>query len=515
MKKKWCIGGCLFLLSLGVWAQEDPVLMRVNGLAVRRSVFEQAYHRHLQEAKEPLSKESYAQLFAERQLALQLAKSDRLDTLISFRSRLAAYRNALLRSYLTDAEAAEQQIGRLYRQLKENRHKGMVQVVELFKSLPQNATPARIETERARMDSLSLVLGEHLESGFSSVLSRFSDRQDTLWLCELEMTAELAEVAYALPVGGVSRPFFTPEGIHLVRVLAREELPDYETFRNRLGERRIPHSVWNKATEKYVDRLKRERNWQPNPKAMHDLLSEGTTDDVLFSIDGQTYTGAQFRRFASSFPTAVQRQLDAFVTKSLLDAEYRRIEDKHPEWKHRLQSYADSCLIAEAQRTEAQLRPPTSQELSEYFRRHADAYRWELPRYRGAVLHCVDKKTAKRVKKLLKKTPEQQWAALVEQHFTSPNGEKKVRMEQGLFAIGMNPYVDKKVFKQGSYVPVPSHPFLVVWGEKQKGPKDYREAGEQVLKDYLDWQNRQWMQSLRARGEVEIDQEVLKTVKNK
>ncbi len=148
-----------------------------------------------------------------------------------------------------------------------------------------------------------------------------------------------------------------------------------------------------------------------------------------------------------------------------------------------------------------------------YFKFHTSDYRWESPRYRGVMLHCVDKKTAKQAKKMLKKVPEKEWADKLRQTFNT-SGEEKIQVEQGTFADGDNKYVNKLVFKKGDFDPLMSYPFTIVVGEKQKGPDDYREVIDRVRKDYRSYLNAFWMRELSESGKVEINQEVLKTVNN-
>ena len=120
---------------------------------------------------------------------------------------------------------------------------------------------------------------------------------------------------------------------------------------------------------------------------------------------------------------------------------------------------------------------------------------------------------SKQAKKLLKKTPEKEWAEVLRQTFNT-SGEEKIKVEQGIFADGDNKYIDKLVFKKGDFEPLMSYPFTVVVGKKQKGPDDYREVIEQVRKDYRSYLNAFWMRELQDFGKVEINQEVLKTVNN-
>ena len=197
-----------------------------------------------------------------------------------------------------------------------------------------------------------------------------------------------------------------------------------------------------------------------------------------------------------------------------MDYEGKNIERKHPEVRYALQKVTDKYLIAEVTRQKVDLPAINDRAgLATYFKFHTSDYRWDSPRYKGAILHCVDKKTSKQAKKLLKKTPEKEWAEVLRQTFNT-SGEEKIKVEQGIFVDGDNKYIDKLVFKKGDFEPLMSYPFTVVVGKKQKGPDDYREVIEQVRKDYRSYLNAFWMRELQDFGKVEINQEVLKTVNN-
>ena len=311
-----------------------------------------------------------------------------------------------------------------------------------------------------------------------------------------------------------SQPFFTPEGIHILKVMDREETAAYENVSARLMERLRRKEILDKGTGAVLERLKKAWQYAPNQAAMEELLAKGRTEQTLFTIDGQAYTGTMFTHFASSHPQAVKRQLEGFIAKSLLDYESRNIDKKHPEILYALRESDENYLVEEITRQKIDLPAANDRAgLATYFKFHSSDYRWESPRYRGVVLHCVDKKTAKQAKKMLKKVPEKEWADKLRQTFNT-SGEEKIQVEQGIFANGDNKYIDKLVFKKGYFDPLMSYPFTIVVGEKMKGPDDYREVIDRVRKDYRSYLDTCWMRELSESGKVEINQEVLKTVNN-
>ena len=314
--------------------------------------------------------------------------------------------------------------------------------------------------------------------------------------------------------GEISPPFFTPAGIHILKVTDRKEMPAYEEVSDKLLERAQRREMQDNLTGKVVERLKRDWQYIPNQAGIDELLEKGETKQSLFTIDGQAYTGAMFKRFAVSHPQAVKRQFNDFATKSLLDYESLHIDKKHPEIRYALQQSDEDYLVKEVTRRKVDL-PATNDRagLATYFKFHSSDYHWDTPRYKGVVLHCADKKTAKQAKKMLKKLPEEEWVDKLRQAFNT-SGKEKIQIEQGIFADGDNKYIDKIVFKKGGFEPDMSYPFTITVGKKQKGPDDYREVIEQVRKDYRTYLDTYWTRELETSGKVEINQEVLKTVNN-
>ena len=153
----------------------------------------------------------------------------------------------------------------------------------------------------------------------------------------------------------------------------------------------------------------------------------------------------------------------------------------------------------------------TESELEDYFKKNREQYGWGIPHYRGAVIHCQDKKEAKKIKKYLSKYPIALWKNAWER--MPKEISEKCLMEVGMFSIGKNPYVDKLAFKCGEYQPLEDYPYTWVLGQKlKKGPTDYRDVYEDLKGDCLNAKKEAEIEAFMRKNKVEIDEEVLKTV---
>ena len=501
----------LFLLSgCLLQAGQDPVLMRINGKEVLRSEFEYSYHRNKALSETP---DSYARRFADAKLKIAAAEATGLDTVSVFRQQTEENRRRLMKSYLTDEAVTEQAARQIYEQRKSRSRTGQVRVSHIFKYLPQTISAHALREVEAQMDSIYGVLKQNPgDEVFDTFVRNFSDDKEPFWVEWLHMPVEFEQVVFQLPIGEVSQPFYTPQGIHIVKVLERKELPPFEEIKEDIIRSHTRHHRMDRGTEAKVEQLKQEYHYTPDKAGVDELLSRGHTGRTLFTLDGKAYTGKDFERFASAHPAGTRRQLDAFIVKSVLDYENNRLEQKYPDLRQEMQACRDSLLLKLI--TEREIGYPLSADTSgmkPYFDKHRSDYEWEQPRYKGIVVHGVTKRAVKRARKFLKSLPEGEWEDAIRLTFNAGN-QQQIQYELGVFAPGDNAFVDDLVFRKADAEPLVSFPFTAVLGEKMKGPEDYREVGKKLADDYRNHLEKQWIARLRASGKVEINQEVLKTV---
>ncbi|WP_455584765.1 peptidylprolyl isomerase [Bacteroides sp.] len=503
------------LLGLSAFAQEDPVLMRINGKDITRSEFEYIYNKNnsLNEL-EAKTLDEYVDLFVNFKLKVAAAEAAGIDTTRAFRDELAGYRRQLAKSYLTDEEAEEAYAHQFYDKMKAESRAGHVQVMHIFKYLPQNVSKTHLNETEARMDSIYRVLSANPDADFATYVEKFSDDKNPFWVGFLQTPEEFEDVVFSMKSGEISKPFFSPQGMHIVKVLDRKELAPFAEVKDEISRRLTRKFGVDKGTEALVEKLKKEYDYQPNDEAVKELQAKGETDKDIFTLAGNAYTGADFKRFAASYPRSLKMQMDAFVIKSVLDYENGRLEEKYPAFRLLMQEYKEGMLLFEISNREVWERAVADEAgQTAYFDSHKSDYNYKEPRYKGIVVHCADKKMAKQIKKLIKKLPEKVWADTIAKTFND-SVEVVVKVEEGLFAKGDNKYVDKLVFKTGSFEPLESYPFTTVFGEKRKGPDSYLEVRGPLAADYQNFLESLWVKRLRDESKVEINQEVLKTVNN-
>ena len=485
----------------------DSAAIRINKAALSARELEFRYQNAITNGVRSFSR--YMDELVNLKLQVEAAEDFGLDTTRIFRDEMQNFRQTLSAAYLLgernlsflSAHEEEDSVG-----------KRALFVRHIFKYLPQNVLPSVLQETKALMDSLHVVISQAAtDSVFNDYVQRYSDEKEPFWVNYLEMPSEFEDVVFKMKEGEISRPFFTPQGIHIVQVKVREE-PSLlnnraNAFLNKLQrENRIA---------KLVAKLRQTYHLKMNSSGVEELKMYGKTSKIIFMIEDKSYSGLDFARFISSYPMSLPKQIEAFIMKSVLDYADAHLEQKNPSMCWEMEEHRDSVLsdmIQTALFSDEVLSSDTVG-LERFYDEHRSKYYWDKVRYKGAVLQCVSKRIARRTRRFLKSIPVEEWEKAVNL-VVNTDGKARVKMRIGVFAVGDNPHVDKLVFKKNKkeIVKEDMFPVAVVIGEKIKGPESPWEVGHILLEDYRAFLKQQWLAKLHASAKVEINQEVIKTV---
>ena len=87
-----------------------------------------------------------------------------------------------------------------------------------------------------------------------------------------------------------------------------------------------------------------------------------------------------------------------------------------------------------------------------------------------------------------------------------------VRVMRGPFEQGDNVYIDKLVFGIGDFSELKQFPYINVIGNTLTKPEKFEDVASQVVSDYQNYLEEEWIQKLRKRYKVKLNKKVLDTV---
>ena len=119
MMKRFLILLITYFITTTLSAQQDPVLMTINGKEITRSEFEYIYNKNNAfNDLENKSLKDYVTLFVNFKLKVDAAVNAGIDTTKVFRDELLGYRRQLAKSYLIDEKVNEAEALEYYNKLK-------------------------------------------------------------------------------------------------------------------------------------------------------------------------------------------------------------------------------------------------------------------------------------------------------------------------------------------------------------------------------------------------------------
>ena len=449
----------------------DPTIMTINGVPVSRSEFEYSYNKNNGEGViDKLSVDEYVTLFVNYKLKVAAALDAKLDTLSSFRQEYAMYRDQQVKpTMVTDAEVLAEARQMYDRTKAMIGSRGLIRPAHILLKLSTKATAQQQDKIKQRIDSVYSAL--QAGADFAEMAKKISDDGGSAarggelpWIAQSQTLKEFEDVAYSLAPGEMSKPVLSPIGYHIVLMKERKQLEPFDSLKQN-----IVASLERRGIRNDIADMKLRRK-------VNESAGKLTAEQVM------------------------QQQSDSLAATD-------------NELKYLFQEYHDGLLLYEISSREVWDKASQDEAaLKAWFDTHKKNYAWKEPRYKGIAYHVKTKADVKAVKKCVKSLPFDQWTEALRTTF-NPDSVIRIRVEKGIFKPGDNATIDKMVFKQNvSATSDANYPIDAVFGKKVKRPDDYTDVRQQVVEDLQDYLEKEWVEDLRRRYQVEVNKEVLKTV---
>lgn len=471
MKFKSLLAAMLIVASSAGAQTADPVVMTINGNPVLRSEFEYSYNKNNSETVvDKKSVADYVPLFVNYKLKVLAAEAAGIDTTSAFRKEFLSYRDQQVRPSFINDDDVEAEARKIYKetQTRIDSNGGLVRPSHILLMLKQNATQAEQDAAKLRADSIytALVKG----ANFADLARRLSDDKgsasrggDISWVQKGQTVKEFEDVVFALKKGELSKPFLSPFGYHIVKLMDKQNFFPYDTLRADI--------------RRFIDQ-------------------RGLRDHIV----------------SQKLDSLAKAAQPATTVQSLLDKRADEMAAKDPALRNLIREYHDGLLLYEiSNRLVWDKAAKDEAGLAAFFKKNRKRYAWTEPRFKGIAYNCKNAADVEAVKRSIKKVDFDDWAETLRKQFN--DSTLRIKVVKGIFKKGDNALVDREIFQvDTTYTAPKGYEHTAVFGKKLKAPKTYDDVRELVVADYQEYLEKQWIADLRKQYPVVLNEEALATV---
>lgn len=381
---------------------------------------------------------------------------------------------------------------------------------------------------------IKLIAGED----FGALAKTYSDDKGTAenngelpWFGPRRIVQEFEDAAYGLSKkGNFTQAVRTPYGWHIIKLIDKKSLADFETMKPELERQLSMGDRQTMINASYTAKLKARYKYTENAKITAELISLAAKNNwndslfyaqvkknkkVLISFGKETYTQSDFIEYCSKNnlkSTVISENINAFAAEKLNAYHEKNLGEIYPEYKNLVQEYKDGILLFNI--SSEKIWNKASEDtiaLKEFFIANKEKYNWDKSKFKGRILYCKTTKAAAEVENILLNAPKDSVDVMLNRLNET---ERVLKVERGIYAEGANATVDKYAFKKDTEQTNKDYPYVVMDGRiLNNGPESYKDVSGVLIQDYQNKLEKEWIEELRKKYPVIIDQEVLKTVK--
>ncbi|MCM1291155.1 MAG: peptidylprolyl isomerase [Bacteroides sp.] len=422
--------------------------------------------------------------------------------------------------------------------------RGLLQTSHIMKMIRPDMSQEDKDKAKAEIDSIYNVLQQD-PSKFEELATALSDDKQSGSrggalppFTSGEMVPEFNEKAFSLKDGEISEPTLSRYGWHIIRRNESRPLPDKETISRQLyqvygdpsGNR---YSVLeDHQYETYAKKFHPKRNETVCKSVISDINTIGLDSAFIakysnpafsslniLTVNKHDYTIADMlpalRKYhypVSDYAvTCFENEFDKLEKKALKKEAMLQLEKDEPDYRNLVNEYRDGSLLYEISVRKVWDKASKDKEgLEKYFEEHRKDFAWTEPHVKGYLIQASNDSIANAIRLRLQQLEEGDYLKTIRQEFKNVATIDKVLTTQG-----QNPMIDNLVF--GASEATPSNPaYTTYFLFDQKvimEPENVQDAKVVVTNAYQNELESQWIDELRAKYPVEINEKELKKIK--
>ena len=422
---------------------------------------------------------------------------------------------------------------------------GSIQAAHIFLQLPADASEEDEDAMQKKADNIYKELMAQDGKNWDEAVRQYTDDKGTISrngalsnFTVSRIVPEFIEACKSLEKGQIAKPVRTMYGYHIIKLLDYSGIGSLEKERKGLTERIEKDMRSKKSEEVVIKQAKNEYHFKQDDKALEAFIA--TIDSTilrneykpaanvnmgatLFSLDGSVTKVSDFVAYIKEkmtpqrhvSPATYAYQLyEAFSNEKVMDYADAHLEDKYPEFKALVQEYKDGILLFDLMDREVWTKAvKDTLGLQEFHDRNANKYMWENRAY-ATIVTVTRPESLPKVKALIDSGVELD--SLRNAIRRDSIGYAFVR--KGYYQRGDNQYVDQTEWKVGEVNEIASTvdqstTIVFIRELRDPEPKTLKEARGLVTSDYQVELEQQWVQSLKQRYPVKINEKVLDKVR--
>ena len=339
-------------------------------------------------------------------------------------------------------------------------------------------------------------------------------------------------------IGQVSAPIHTAYGWHIVKFLDQKPIGTFESVKHEIKDRLKKDVRSEKGRQSKIAQVKKEEGFKENKdnlvaltlKVDSSLLKHKfdeeiakTFTDVLFTIDDESFTQYDFIHYIqesgkkaaiTDVKVYIYMKYNEYVDAMVIDFEDRHLEEKYKEFALLINEYRDGILLFDLMdETVWSKAVKDTSGYEAYYNAHRNEYKWGK-RIEASIFTISNDEVFDTLSKM------------VSTHISDENilksinndSLKMVKYELKKFSKGDNKEVDKMKWKAGTsevFFNDNKKPLYLIRIHKKLKPmnKELAECRGMVISDYQNQLEKEWVEDLKKKFPIIINEDVLKELK--
>jgi len=350
---------------------------------------------------------------------------------------------------------------------------------------------------------------------------------------------QFVEQVDKLKPGGISKPFQTIYGFHIIKLLSRKQPGSFDEEQSRLKEQVARSQRAEKSKDVVLARIKKDNDLRIYQDAKAAIIHavdssvltgkfkvdslQGKWNHALMEIgktEPKVYTQKDFARYieqhqhekAYQNKTLMLNHLfKQFVNNNCLEYENAHLEDFYPDFKALMSEYHDGILLFNLMDKMVWTKAMNDTTgLKTFYKEHRPKYKHGVEA--EAIIFSCPKPLLKQMEILLSQTKDvEQLLQAVRKHKVKIEG---IEADSGTFQKGDNRFPDSVVWNPGLSKPIIStvkNRVSLVFIKKiiPPGIMSFEQARGLVTSDYQNYLEKVWVQQLRKKYPVQVNEKVL------